>query len=71
MRVEAAASWEGLRLFLSGAGGPFPDFSFATLFGATQTRARRLFIGNSDTIKVFRKVAIVAAPGIVFVRDRD
>jgi len=38
MRVEAAASWEGPRLFLSGAGGPFPDFSFATLF--TEPRKR-------------------------------
>jgi hypothetical protein len=59
MRVEAAASWEGPRLFLSGAGGPFPDFSFATLFMEPRKRVHgRCLSETRHTIKVSsRKVA--------------
>lgn len=62
-------SWEGPRLFLSGAGGPLPDFSFATLPGGGRTSLYehgRLFIGNSarvyDKSALSRKLTPSAAP---------
>lgn len=66
MRVEDAAFVRGApRLFLAGAGGPFPDFSFATLLhGAVTNISRsRMFIEKLSRVRHTIKTSRKLAPG--------